>query len=70
MKVRDASVPASTYDTENARMLGYKAIMMWGCDDINQHTGPHESKDLGIWGYEDTSKHTRIWAYEDERMQG
>lgn len=63
------SVAKNTYDTENARMLGHKTIMMWGCGAISHHTEPHQPNDLEIWRSEDTRKHTQIWTYEDERTQ-
>ena len=52
-------------------MLGYKAFMMWGRDDINQPMLSHEPNDLRTWGCENTSKHTlSIWGWQDPRIKG
>ena len=52
----DARISTNTHEPEGMRM--------WGCDDASTW-----EYDISMWVYENTTKYTGTWLYEDMRIQ-
>ena len=46
-------------------------LRIWDYKDVSIQANSYEPEEMWIiWGWKDTSKHTRNWGYEDAGKQG